>query len=234
MPGMTKICSMMTAPPMRSGAWRPISVTTGMSALRSAWRVTTGPLAQPLRPRGPDVVLAQHLEHHRACQAHGERRQRGAEDDAGHDHLGEVLERILAERHVLELRRPAPPHRREHHHQRAQPEAGDGEHQDGEGAREIVAGGVLADRRVDADRERDGERRRSARADPARTSPAGAPGAAPSPACSARASGRGLRGGRRRPSGRTGRASGGRGRGPPRAAPGPCPRRCRSATASGR
>ena len=53
MPGMTKICSMMTAPPISSGACRPISVTTGISALRSAWRATTSlslrPLAQAVR-----------------------------------------------------------------------------------------------------------------------------------------------------------------------------------------
>ena len=53
MPGMTKICSMMTAPPMRSGACRPMSVTTGMSALRSAWRVdhrrSLSPFAQAVR-----------------------------------------------------------------------------------------------------------------------------------------------------------------------------------------
>ena len=50
---MTKICSMITAPPISSGACMPIRVTTGISALRSAWRETIKfslrPLAQAVR-----------------------------------------------------------------------------------------------------------------------------------------------------------------------------------------
>ena len=58
----------------------------------------------------------------------------------------------------LHLRRPAPPDRGEHHHHGAHPEARHRQHQDREGARQIVAGGVLPDRRIDADRDRDHQR----------------------------------------------------------------------------
>ena len=153
---MMKICSMITAPPISSGACRPTSVTTGISALRSAWRDDHQVLAQALGPGGADVVLAQHLEHHGAGQPHRDGRQRRAEDDAGKHHLlqvGAAGPRRTAT--YFDLRRPTPPDRREHHHHGAEPEAGHRQQQDRERAGNVVAGGVLADRRVDADRQRD-------------------------------------------------------------------------------
>ena len=52
-PGHENIVSVTTAPPSRNAAWRPISVTTGIIALRSAWctitTVSRSPLARAVR-----------------------------------------------------------------------------------------------------------------------------------------------------------------------------------------
>jgi pimeloyl-ACP methyl ester carboxylesterase len=48
MPGQANTVSVSTAPPTSVGSARPTTVTTGISALRSAWRQTTGPPARPL------------------------------------------------------------------------------------------------------------------------------------------------------------------------------------------
>ena len=78
MPGMTKICSMMTAPPISSGACSPIKRDNRDQ--RVAQRVAGDDqlLAQALGPGSADVVLAQHLQHHGARQPHGDGRQRRA------------------------------------------------------------------------------------------------------------------------------------------------------------
>ena len=47
-PGQLKIVSVTTAPPSRKPICRPISVVTGTSALRSAWRSTTRRSFRPL------------------------------------------------------------------------------------------------------------------------------------------------------------------------------------------
>src|SRR5499427_199210 len=53
MPGHAKIDSVMTAPPRRAPICSPITVSTGMAALRRAWRKITlrsaSPLARPVR-----------------------------------------------------------------------------------------------------------------------------------------------------------------------------------------
>ena len=57
--------SMMTEPPAMMGSCSATTVTTGMGVLD---RVAEHhpPLRQALGPGGPHVVLAQHLQHHRA------------------------------------------------------------------------------------------------------------------------------------------------------------------------
>ena len=54
-PGQENIVSVTTAPPSRNAACRPISVTTGISALRSAWwtitTVSRRPLARAVRTK---------------------------------------------------------------------------------------------------------------------------------------------------------------------------------------
>jgi hypothetical protein len=74
-----------------------------------------------------------------------------------HQHLLEIADRVLTERDVAHLGRPAEVDRRNHHHHGAQPEARDGEQQNGERTRDVVAGGVLADGRIHADRHGDGQ-----------------------------------------------------------------------------
>ena len=53
MPRMEKTVSTTTVPLSSSANWMPITVTTGISALRSAWRRTTArsrtPLARAVR-----------------------------------------------------------------------------------------------------------------------------------------------------------------------------------------
>ena len=113
--------------------------------------------AQSLRPGGPDVVLAQHLQHHGACHAHGARRPGGAEDRAGDEEHGQVAEWIVEEADVHQRRRPAPPDGRVGNHHQRQPEVG-GRHADHrERASGVVGAGVLANRGVDPDRQADAE-----------------------------------------------------------------------------
>ena len=53
MPFRLNTCSVTTSPPIRNANSRPITVTTGSIALRSAWRTTTSrsytPLARAVR-----------------------------------------------------------------------------------------------------------------------------------------------------------------------------------------
>ena len=48
MPGQPKIRSTTTEPPMMWGMWVSTLVSTGMRALRRAWRTTTAPSFRPL------------------------------------------------------------------------------------------------------------------------------------------------------------------------------------------
>ena len=112
-------------------------------------------LAQPFGPGGADVVLPQHLEHHGSCHAHRHGRQRGAQHQRRDDHLFHVLPGVIAELDIVDLGRPAPPNRWEHHHHRAHPKAWHGQQQDREGTRCQVARRVLAHRRINADRQCD-------------------------------------------------------------------------------
>ena len=57
-------------------------------------------LAQALRPRRPDVVLAERLEHLVAGEAHVERRVQDREDDPRQDHRLAELDRVLERRDV--------------------------------------------------------------------------------------------------------------------------------------
>ncbi len=113
------------------------------------------PLAQTLGPGRPDVVLPQHLQHHRARHPHRRGREAGAEDEAGDDEHADVGQRILAEVKQSEPRRPAPPDAGKDENYEGQPEVGGGQPEDGDAAPHVIAEGVLAHRRVDADRQRD-------------------------------------------------------------------------------
>ena len=66
MPGQLKIVSVTMAPVNRNGISRPMLVTTGSSALRSACRKCDDPRREALGLGRADVVLAQRLEHARA------------------------------------------------------------------------------------------------------------------------------------------------------------------------
>ena len=113
------------------------------------------PLAQPLGPRRPDVVLPQHLQHHGARHPHGGGRRGRPQNQAGDDEYADVGQRILAEFKQSERGRPAPPDAGKDEDHEAQPEVGGGQPEDGDAAPDIIAKGVLAHRRVDADRQRD-------------------------------------------------------------------------------
>src|SRR5207245_1646199 len=84
----------MNAPSMIAPTWMPMSVTTGIRAFLSAWRVMT------LRARGPHVLEPEHVEQARADlpEVHGE--ARGRERDRRKHEPTEVVANILRERHV--------------------------------------------------------------------------------------------------------------------------------------
>ena len=113
------------------------------------------PLQQTLGPGGPDVVLAQHLQHHGARHAHGAGRQVGAEDQAGDQEHAEVAQRVLDQRNEFHRWRPRPPDGRVDHHHGSQPEVGCRQPHDGDRPSHVVGGRVLAHRRVDAHRQGD-------------------------------------------------------------------------------
>ena len=69
-PFSPKITSTMAEPPISAPIWKPMTEMTGINALRSAWRKTTRRSHGALGAGGPDVVLLQDLQHHRARHAH--------------------------------------------------------------------------------------------------------------------------------------------------------------------
>ena len=113
------------------------------------------PLRQPLRPCGADVVLTHDVEQGRPHDAHDRPGAGDAEDERGHDHDLEVLERVRRERHVRPHRRPLEVDGREHHHQDGEPEVGHRQREDGEDAADVVGDGVLADGGHDPDEDAD-------------------------------------------------------------------------------
>ncbi len=108
-------------------------------------------LSEALGPGGADVVLPEHLQHHRVCRAHRARRQVGPQDQTRSDEHTEVGEGVVANAGEPQRRRPAPPDRRKDEEERGQPEVGRGQSEDGEGAAHVVAQGVLLDGRVNPD-----------------------------------------------------------------------------------
>ena len=82
------------------------------------------PLLQTLGPRRPDVVLPQHLQHHRARHPHGGGGKVGPQNQAGDEEHPQIPQRVFAERNQPHRRRPAPPDRRVDHHHEGEPEVG--------------------------------------------------------------------------------------------------------------
>ena len=110
---------------------------------------------QTLGPGGPDVVLAEHLQHHGARHPHGGRGQVSAQNQARHDEHADASQRIVAERHERQRRRPRPPDGGEGQDQRCQPEVGGRQADDGDRPPDVVGSRIAAHRRVDADRQPD-------------------------------------------------------------------------------
>src|SRR4029453_9920107 len=77
---------------------------------------------EPFGPRGPDVVLPQHLEHHGARDAHQGSAQHQPQKDSGQQELQQVAFYIPGHGDVLQWRRPAPPDGRVDHDHRGNPE----------------------------------------------------------------------------------------------------------------
>ena len=109
------------------------------------------PLPEPLGPGSADVILPQHLQHHRARHPHGGRRQGRPQNQAGNEEHREIAQRVFGERNQLRRGRPAPPDGREDNDHQGQPEVRRGQADDGQGAPCVVGGRILANRRVDAD-----------------------------------------------------------------------------------
>src|SRR5437867_8241783 len=102
-------------------------------------------LADSLRPRGTDVVLAQDVEQHRAGEAHDRGGRSEAEDRGREDELGYVRPQVDRELGALDGRAPAPPDRGEQHGAGGDPEPGHRESANAEAAWEVTAAGVVAD-----------------------------------------------------------------------------------------
>ncbi len=132
----------------------------GISALRKRVADEDDPAGQPLRPRGRDVVAAQHLEHARPRIAHEQRRVREPEDHRRHHDVGSPVDDVvlLAEREQLADRQdlerdPEQVERDEPEHERRRADQEDREPRQG-----VVDPAVLVDRRDHAERHADEER----------------------------------------------------------------------------
>ena len=115
------------------------------------------PLPEPLGPGSADIVLPEHLQHHGARHPHGGSRRGRSQNQAGNEEPPEIPQRVLCERNQLQRGRPAPPDGGVDHHHHSQPEVRRGQTDDSQGAPQVVGDGILANRRVDADRQRDHE-----------------------------------------------------------------------------
>ena len=108
-------------------------------------------LSEALGPRGANVILSEHLQHHRAGHPHRARCQIGAEDQTRHDEDAKVADEVVAQAHQAQRGSPPPPDRREDEDNGGQPEVGRRQAEDGEGATGVVSQGVLLDCRVNPD-----------------------------------------------------------------------------------
>ena len=79
--------SVRMAPVNSTPTCSPITVTTGISALRNAWIAITRKRRQPLGAGGADVILAQHLQHGRPRHAGDDGERHGAEHDRRQDEM---------------------------------------------------------------------------------------------------------------------------------------------------
>src|SRR5262249_49112363 len=112
-PGSAKTDSSTMAPATSWPSWMPATVTTGMSALRNAWRPITrlsaspyAPIRQPLGASRAHVVLAQQVEHGRARSPHEHRGLEEPERDRGQQQRAQ--RRAGAARPALEAARADP------------------------------------------------------------------------------------------------------------------------------
>ena len=90
-PGSPKMISAIAAPLIRAPTSKPATVTTGMSAFRSACLRSTVRARRALGPRRAHVVEVQHLEHRRAHHPHHDREREDGDRDRRQDELLEVL-----------------------------------------------------------------------------------------------------------------------------------------------
>ena len=120
------------------------------------------PLRQAFRARGSNVVGAERRQHRRAHLPHQHRGEAGAEDDRRHDHVLEVLDRILRERDVDAGRQPVVVDGEEADHHQPEPEVRDAEPDERRARRDVVRGLSLLHRgddpRGDPDQEPDHDR----------------------------------------------------------------------------
>ena len=108
-------------------------------------------LAEPLRIGGPDIVLAQHVEHRGARQAGDV----GRLDDAEAQRRQHQLLQVFGERgaaHAVDDREPAEPHREDDEKDHAEIEGRKGEAEQGQHAAEKIDPRVAAHRGHDAER----------------------------------------------------------------------------------
>ena len=98
MPCQPKTVSVMMAPANAVPICSEPTVTTGISALRKACFQMTRGVADPLGPRGTDVIRAQHIEHRRALIAGIHREGNRHQTQRRQQIHTEVLIDLIAER----------------------------------------------------------------------------------------------------------------------------------------
>src|SRR4030095_8922380 len=154
-PGTPKACSTATEPPSTKPSSTPEMVMTGSSALGRGWRRATQPPRRALAPRRPHEVLADDFQQARAGHARDVGALGEPQHEGGTDHHLEVLPGVLPEVDDDEGRLVAEPEERGEHDEHAQPEARDGDEEDGHRPRDAVGNAVGLERAEDAHREAD-------------------------------------------------------------------------------
>ena len=115
-------------------------------------------MREPLGPRGPDVVLLEHLEHAGAADARDQRRLVEAEREGGQHHVAHRAHGVREHRNVTRGRQPAQAHGEEVDEVEAQPEAGDADAEQRDQHEPAVPGGAPVGCRDRAGRHADGDR----------------------------------------------------------------------------
>ena len=106
MPGIEKMLSVMTEPPTDQPELQPEHGHDRNQRVLERVAQHHGLLGQPLGAGRRHVVLVEHFQQRRPGLTHQHRRQPQPEREGRHQHPGQVLDRVLGERHEAGRRQP--------------------------------------------------------------------------------------------------------------------------------